>query len=256
MEKMYFLDLDGTMYRGNQIQEGGKALLSYLQKHNQPYLFLTNNSSRTGKQNVEHMERMGYTGIKPEDFFTSAMAASIYVRNHFCERKAFYIGEDGLKEALLNQGFSIVEDEQPDFVFVGLDKHATYLRYSKAIDYLINGAKLIGTNHDRILAQANGYHVGNGAIVTMFEYASSQESPKIGKPHAPILEAALAYCGKNKNEIIIVGDNLETDIALGVAHGVESIMVLGGVHTVNDIDRLQIQPDRVIERLSDLIVEE
>lgn len=234
--------------------EGGKALMDALHATQQPYLFLTNNSKRTRAQNAAHMERMGYTGIKEEDFFTSAMAAAIYVRKRYQERRVFYIGEDGLKEALQEQGFVIVEDD-PDFVFIGLDQSADYAKYSKAVNALSKGAILIGTNHDRLLAQPNGFAVGNGSIVAMMEYASNQKSPCIGKPYAPILEEALERCHWTKDEVLLVGDNLETDIKLGVDHGVETAFVLGGVHSEADIDRLNIHPDHILKNLRDLLVE-
>lgn len=252
--KTLLLDLDGTMYRGTQIMEGGKAFMDAMQKKHHPYLFLTNNSKRTGKQNVLYMEKMGYTGLKPSDFFTSAMAAALYANKHYLKRRAYYIGEDGLKEALLAQGFVLVEEE-PDFVFIGLDQAADYQKYSKAINALAHGATLIGTNHDRLLAQPNGFALGNGSVVAMMEYASGQQSPRIGKPYAPILEEALAYIGCQKEDVMLVGDNLETDIKLGVDHGVETAFVLGGVHTEADIERLQIKPDHIYNSLLDLLVE-
>lgn len=252
--KTFLLDLDGTMYRGTQIMDGGKELMEFLHQHQCPYLFLTNNSKRTRAQNVAHMEKMGYTGIKEKDFFTSAMAASMYARKHYEQRKAFYIGEDGLKEALLEQGFQIVE-EDPDILFIGLDQQADYAKYSKAVNALSKGAKLVGTNHDRLLAQPGGFALGNGSVVAMMEYASGQKSPCIGKPYAPILEEALHQLGLAKEDVLLVGDNLETDIKLGIDHGVETAFVLGGVHTKEDVERLKIYPDHILENLRELIVD-
>lgn len=252
--KTLFLDLDGTMYRGTQIMPGGKELIRALQEHKHPYLFLTNNSKRTRKQNALHMLQMGYENISENDFFTSAMAAAIYVRKHYHQRRAFVIGEDGLKEALIEQGFELCE-EHSDFVFVGLDQTADYHKYSKAVNELRNGAKLIGTNHDRLLAQPGGFALGNGSVVAMLEYASNQKSPCIGKPYAPILKEALALRGLSKQEVLLVGDNLETDIQLGIAHGVETALVLGGVHDVKDIARLGIHPNRIYHNLKELLVE-
>lgn len=123
------------------------------------------------------------------------------------------------------------------------------------MNFLKQGARLIGTNHDRILAQADGFAVGNGSVVAMMEYASGQKSPLIGKPYAPILEEALAYLHVSKEDVILIGDNLETDILLGVQNGVETAFVLGGVHKEVDIARLGIYPDHIYENLSELIVD-
>lgn len=203
---------------------------------------------------MQHMLDIGYENIKETDFFTSAMAAASYAKAHYQERHAFYIGEDGLKEALMEQGFCLCEDSV-DIVFIGLDQFADYEKYSKAINFLKQGARLIGTNHDRVLARSNGFALGNGSVVAMMEYASGQKSPLIGKPYAPILEEALRYLCVDKSECLLVGDNLETDILLGVQNGVETAFVLGGVHKEDDIERLNIYPNHIYQNLSELIVE-
>ena len=250
--KTYLLDLDGTMYHGSKIIEEAKIFVNYLLENNIEFYFLTNNATRTKAQNVKHMLDMGYEGIKEEHFYTSAMAAASYVKQHYEGNKVFVIGEDGLKEALLEAGFEFADDNV-DFVFVGLDKQANYQKYSEGLKHLLKGAKLVGTNYDRVIATAHGYEVGNGAIVDMLEYASGQTSMKIGKPYAPILEGCLNYIHKEKDEVVIVGDNLETDIKLGVNHGVESILVLSGVHREEDIKKLGIKPDKMITSLMEFI---
>lgn len=251
-EKIYLIDLDGTMYRGSTIIEGAKEFIDYLNETNQTYLFLTNNSSRTLKQNVEHMEKMGFTGIKESHFFTSAMAAAAHIAKSSTLRKCDFIGMDGLREALENNGFEIV-DENADFLFVGLDRSGTYTNYSKKLRHLLNGAKLVGTNSDRLLANDEGFNVGNGAVVAMFEYATGQKSEAIGKPNAPILDEALAYINKSKEECAIIGDNLETDIKLGSDNGVDTIFITTGVHTIEDIAKLKIEPTMTISSLKSLI---
>ena len=108
--KTWLIDLDGTMYRGKKQIPGAIELISYLQKEKIPYCFVTNNAMRTKKQNVAHMEALGFHGIKEDEFFTSAMAAARYVARMSDRRNAYYIGEDGLREALLENGFTIVDD--------------------------------------------------------------------------------------------------------------------------------------------------
>ena len=250
--KTYLLDLDGTMYHGNTCILEAKLFIDHLLKTNQEFYFLTNNATRTKKQNVEHMQSLGFEGIEEKHFYTSAMAAASYVKSLNQGNRAFYIGEDGLKEALLQEGFEIV-DEDVDFVFVGLDRNANYQKYSQALKHLLNKAQLVGTNYDRIIATSHGYDVGNGAIVDLFEYASGQKSLKIGKPYSVILEGCLNYIHKNKDEVILVGDNLETDILLGLNCGVESILVLSGVHSEMDIERLGIKPTKIIKSLTEFI---
>lgn len=247
--KTYLIDLDGTMYRGNSNIAGAKEFIDNCLEKKVPFFFLTNNATRTLRQNVEHMEKLGFKGIEEKHFFTSSMAAARIMRKKGYD-KAQMIGMDGLAEALQNSGFEI--SEEPQCLFVGLDRQGNYEKYSQALQYLLKGAILVGTNDDRLLAHGDTFHIGNGSIVRMFEYASGQTSMKIGKPHSAFLHEALDYYHLSKEECIIIGDNLETDIALGANEQVETILVLSGVHHEEDIERLKIYPDRIISRLDEL----
>lgn len=162
-----------------------------------------------------------------------------------------YLGKDGLKEAMELSSIEY-DPKHPQAVFVGLNKEATYQEYSQYLAYLLKGAKLIGTNKDRILASPKGFEIGNGSIVKMFEYASNQISPDIGKPATPILDLCLDHFELDRNDILLVGDNLETDIKLGQNTNIETVFVQTGVHTKEDIKRLNIYPTYVIDHLMEL----
>lgn len=252
MNQFYMIDLDGTMYQGRQIIESAKTFIDECLLRNQPFLFLTNNSSRTQRQAAEHMLKIGYQGIKPEHFYTSAMAAADTAAKLYPMRRAYYIGEQGMREALEKRGF-ILDEEHPDFVFIGLNRHAGYEDYSRAVRHILNGAVLVGTNNDRILLSEKGANIGNGSVVAMFEYCTSRPALKIGKPYAPIFDAALAYCKAKREEVVILGDNLETDIQCGINAGVKTVLVTTGVHQRSDIERLNIVPDRVVDSLMELL---
>ncbi|MDO4465761.1 MAG: HAD-IIA family hydrolase [Bacillota bacterium] len=250
--KTYCFDLDGTMYRGNLIIESAKTFLDHCIQNGIPFIFLTNNAMRTRDENRIHMENVGYQNISADMFYNSAMASCEYVKKNFEGRKAYFIGQSGLEEALLENGFEITE-KNPDYVFIGLDKNASYASYSKALSFLLEGAKLIGTNKDRILAKPEGFEIGNGAIIAMFEYATGQISPDIAKPSKQILELCLAHFNLTKEDIILVGDNLETDIRLGYENGVETIFVQTGIHKKEDIEKIGVFPTHIVDTLEDLL---
>ncbi len=257
--KTYIIDLDGTMYSGNKNIDGAKDFIENLQKNDIPYIFLTNNATRTKKQAKEHMLNLGFKNIKEEDFFTSAMASAKYIAKNFTDRTCFVVGEDGLIEALKEEKFEIVEDEpnikKANFVFIGLDRKGNYLKYSKALHHILHGAKLVATNTDRLLSNNNTFDLGNGSIVALFEYASNKESFKIGKPHTIILDILLSEFSLKKEDLILIGDNLETDIKLGYDSKIETIMVCSGVHTEQDIEKLKIYPTKIIKNLRELILQ-
>ena len=235
--KTYIIDLDGTMYRGNTNIDGAREFIDYLHLKNLPYIFLTNNATRTKKQAKEHMLNLGFKGIKEEDFFTSAMAAAKFIAKNYSEKKCFMLGESGLEEALKEWNFEFIQ-ENPDFVVVGLDRNATYKSYSEALHHILAGAKFIATNPDRLLANNGTFDV---------------EAIKIGKPYQIILDILLEEKNLKKEDLIFIGDNLETDIKLGYDAKIETIMVCSGVHTEKDIDRLKVYPTKVIKNLRELI---
>ena len=228
MNKTCLIDLDGTMYCGDTLIPGAKIFIDWMLAQGHAFLFLTNNATRTRAENAAHMEKLGYRGILPSHFFTSAMASAAYVAKRSDRRRAYYIGMAGLEEALLEQGFELVK-EQADFVFVGLDKTADYRRYSDALKQLLDGARLIGTNTDRLIATSQGFDIGNGSIVNMDKLQLAKE------------------------DVVVIGDNLETDIRLGFDHGVETVFVTSGVHQREDIARLGVYPDHVVDDLRELI---
>ncbi|MBQ7889647.1 MAG: HAD-IIA family hydrolase [Erysipelotrichaceae bacterium] len=250
--KKLLLDLDGTMYHGTRRIESAVQFLNELNQRGIDYLFLTNNAARTQTQAANHMSMMGYEKIEPMQFYTSAMAAVDYAASHYTQRRAFVIGEEGIREALIQNGFEIVT-ENADFVFVGLDRNAYYKDYSLAIRQILNGAILIGTNDDRILPSEEGANVGNGSIVHMMEYCTQTQSLKIGKPSSVILEGALKYTGWKKEDVLIVGDNLETDILCGIHSKIQTALVLTGLSHRKDIEKTGIVPDLVAEDLLELL---
>lgn len=251
-ERTWLIDLDGTMYKGNQNIEGAREFIAYLQQAQAEYLFVTNNATRTRLQNAEHMLKLGFTNIHEDDFFTSAMAAAGYIARHFDQRRAAYLGEAGMEEALLANNFQICE-QAADFLFVGLQKQADYLDYSHALNILLNGAKLVGTNSDRRLPNGDQYLIGNGAIVEMLGYASEQTPLTIGKPNSSMMEEVLLHLGKAKSDCILLGDNLETDIAFGINHEMDTIFVSSGVHTFDDALKRQIKPYMQVYDLYELM---
>ena len=109
------------------------------------------------------------------------------------------------------------------------------------------------TNPDRLLANNGTFDIGNGAIIDMLEYASGVEAVKIGKPYQIILDILLDEKNLKKEDLIFIGDNLETDIKLGYDAKIETIMVCSGVHTEKDIERLKVYPTKVIKNLRELI---
>ena len=247
----FLIDLDGTMYKGIVPIDGAIEWIDRLNAYHVDYLFLTNNSSRTPKQAAAHMNKMGFN-VTADKFYTSAMAAVATIKlNDPDAKSAAYIGEDGMYEALVEAGFKL-DYHNPQYFFVGLNRQATYQEYSEAARLIVNGAKLVGTNNDRILLSEKGVNVGNGSIVAMLEYCCSRSAIKIGKPYSPIFEGALEKLSLPKDDVYVVGDNLETDIMGATKCGLKSIFIDSGVHQLADVGDLGIQPTYYVKNVLDI----
>jgi len=249
---VFLFDLDGTMYHGTKIIPAAKKLIEYLLQSKQRFYFLTNNASRTPQENTQHMLDIGYDGIRADMFFNSAMACVSFARKNYQGKRVMMIGQSGLANELIKQNFQIVK-EGADLVIVGLNQSGDYQLYSLALQNLLSGAVLLATNGDRVLLSEKGIMIGNGSVVRLLEYASGQNAVFTGKPSPIILDEALLYWDLTKEEVILVGDNLETDILCGLNSSVRTVFVLGGVHDISDMERLKIKPDRIVKNLTELI---
>ncbi len=145
-KKGYLIDMDGVLYRGNTIIDGAKEFIEKLQEKKIPFLFLTNNSQRTRRDVAMKLIRMGFR-VGEEHIFTCAMATARFLNSQKKNGTAYVIGEGGLLHALHRNGYSIV-DSDPDYVVVGEGRSFNMEMMERAVNMILNGAKLISTNPD------------------------------------------------------------------------------------------------------------
>jgi 4-nitrophenyl phosphatase len=245
--KAYLIDLDGTMYRGNEVIEEAPLFIQWLIEQERPYLFLTNNSARTPEQLADKMGKMGIT-CGPEHFFTSGMATAEYIELMKSGKKVYLIGEEGVRQALMDKGCDLTL-EHPDYVVIGIDRDLTYDKLAKASLFVQQGAVFLSTNSDRAIPTEQGLVPGNGAITTAVSVASGATPQYIGKPESLFVELALQKLGKNAEEVLLVGDNLLTDIAAGQKASVDTLLVYTGITRSEDVDQLSVKPTYAVNHL-------
>ncbi|MGC5328221.1 TIGR01457 family HAD-type hydrolase [Brevibacillus sp. SYSU BS000544] len=244
----YLLDLDGTIYRGSEIIPEAIAFIQHLREVQIPFLYLTNNSSATPQAVADRLTGMGLP-TNPEEVYTSSMATAAYLAERKSEGTPIYlIGESGIEEALKEKGF-ILTAEKPEYVVVGIDRKFTYEKLAIATTAIRNGATLIATNGDAALPTEKGLFPGNGSLVAAVSVASATQPIVIGKPESIIVEYALAVLGKTREETLIVGDNLHTDIEAGRKSGLDSLLVLTGYSCREDCEKHLITPTYIEESL-------
>src|SRR5436190_9426194 len=142
----YLIDMDGVIYRGNELIPGAEQFIQELQEQRAPFLFLTNNSQRTRRDVATKLRRMGIA-IGEEHIYTCAMATAQFLAHQKPHGTAYVIGEGGLLHALHQVGYSIV-DKDPDYVVIGEGRTFNFEMVETALTMVLNGAKLIATNLD------------------------------------------------------------------------------------------------------------
>lgn len=247
----YLIDLDGTMYRGNERVEYATDFVAALDQKGIPYLFLTNNSSKTPGQVSDKLSGMGIKST-PEHVFTTSMATANYIKQQKQDARCYVIGEEGLKEAIRLKQLTIT-DEAVDFVVIGMDRNITYEKLTTATLAVRNGASFLSTNGDIAIPTERGLAPGNGALTSVITVSTGKEPVFIGKPEQIITEEALNVLGADKTETLMVGDNYHTDILAGIHAHIDTLMVFTGVTPYADLKQLEPKPTYHVQDLGEWI---
>jgi len=245
----YLIDLDGTMYRGTERIDAASRFVQTLKEKNIPYLFVTNNSTRTPEQVAEKLNDFDIPAT-PEQVFTTSMATANYIYEYKKDATVYFFGEDGLKAAMEEKGFRFAK-EDADVVVVGLDRQVNYEKFAIACLAIRNGAKFISTNADIALPSERGFLPGNGSLTALVSTSTQVQPIFIGKPESIITEQAIKVLGTKKEETLMVGDYYQTDIMAGIKAGIDTLLVHTGVTTKEQLKQYEIQPTYSIDSLDE-----
>ena len=250
MKRGFLIDIDGVIYKNDQMIDGADAFIDRLLSLNMPFRFLTNNSQHARR---DIATKLKCTGIEVDEshIFTCAMATARFLARQKANGTAYVIGEGGLLRAMDHNGYSIV-DCKPDYVVVGEGHSLTLEVIEKATNLIDGGAKLIATNLYANCPTADGIRPGCGAYVSLLEAATGARAFSVGKPSPIIMRLAAEDMDVAAEDIIVIGDTMETDILGGVQVGARSVLVLTGATSREDLGRYAYQPDLVVESIADL----
>jgi len=254
MGRGYLIDMDGVIYRGQEVIPGAVQFVNELLRREIPFTFLTNNSQRTRRDVATRLTRMGFE-VEERHIYTCAMATARFLAQQKPGGSAYVIGEGGLLNALHSNGYS-VDDQRPDYVVVGEGRTLTLEMMDTAVRLILNGAKLIATNLDPNCPTKDGLRPGCGAFVAMLETATGRRAFSVGKPSPVMMRAARKELGLETAETIMIGDTMETDILGGVQMGYRTILVLTGGTSRSDLAHYAYRPDLIVNSIADLMTEE
>lgn len=248
--KCFALDMDGTIYLGNQILPGVREFLNYLHDTGRDFIFLTNNSSRDASYYAGKLAKLGIH-CSEQNILTSGEATALYLKNNKQSKKIFLVGTPALEEEFKRHGFMLT-DKNPDYVVLGFDTTLTYEKLVTACDLIRSNVPFIATHPDYNCPTETGYIPDCGAITALIRSSTGIEPQIVGKPHKAIVDAMLDKKKYSLAEMAIVGDRLYTDVATGCNAGMVSILVLSGESKLPDVKQSQFKPDYIYENLGGL----
>ncbi|MFC1498151.1 HAD-IIA family hydrolase [Verrucomicrobiota bacterium] len=246
MIKAILLDLDGTVYWGTKEVPGAGRFITNMRKKGIRCMFVTNRANRTRPRICQQLQEYGIP-CEPEDIITSALATV----QHLKKGSTYFIGEEGMKQAIEESQMTI-DEESPNYVIVSYDRTVDYEKIKKACNLIHKGAKFIATNPDRGLKTQDGISPGTGSIVAAVSAGCGVEPLIIGKPEKLIIEMALEQLDVPRDDVILVGDNIETDVPAGQKAGLRTALLLGGISVLQDIDNAPFQPTWIVENYEEL----
>ncbi len=249
-KKGFLCDMDGVIYTRNSLLPGAKEFVEWLYRENKKFLFLTNSSRKTPKDLQQKLARMGLD-VDESHFYTSALATAKFLSGQKPGCSVFAIGDSGLYEAFHAAGIAINESN-PDYVVVGETINYNYSLICRAANYVLNGAKLIGTNTDLTGPLENGIAPACRALVAPIELTTGRKAYYVGKPNPLMMRTSLQMLGIHSAETAIIGDSMETDIIAGIESGLDSVLVLSGVTAQKHIKRYPYCPKFVLNSVGDI----
>jgi NagD protein len=250
MKKSYLIDMDGVLVAGSTPIPGADLFIRRLYESQLEFLVLTNNPLYTPRDLSHRLKIIGLD-IPAERIFTSSMATGRFLQAQRDGGTVFVIGESGLTSAIHEAGY-VITDHSPDYVVLG-ETHAYNLeQVTKAIRLVAAGAHFIATNPDPSGLTESGLAPACGAMAALIEAASGRSPFFIGKPNPLMMRTALNFLGVHSEDAIMVGDRMDTDIIAGVQSGLDTILVLSGVTSREDVLRFPYQPTLIVDSVRDI----
>ncbi|HXF86280.1 MAG TPA: HAD-IIA family hydrolase [Anaerolineales bacterium] len=254
--KALILDMDGVLWKSDAPIGDLPSIFKRMRARGLKFVFATNNGTKTPEEYQQKLATLGVE-VEPSQVVTSALTISFLLAQKYPPgTKIFMIGENGIRKALEEKGFEVVSIENASdaqAVVMGIDREINFWKVAEATLLVRRGIPFYTTNTDRTFPTPRGEIPGSGAWVSVITTATGVQPIVAGKPFPYLMELALERLGTRKEETLVVGDRLETDIAAGQAVGCPTALVLSGVSTREEAEKWKPAPDIIAGSLSELI---
>ena len=252
----YLIDLDGVIYRGNELLPGAKEFIAWLKANNKKFLFLTNNSFASETQVLEKLIDLGIV-TDTSHLLSAGEAAVQNIARRFPGSLVYLVGEQPLNDLLRQYQLQVadVDSYRADVVLVGLDRHFDYKKLTGAVLAVRAGAHFITINRDPLLPVEGGFLPGCGTMAAAIEAGCGVTPEVVGKPEPLLLQEAMRIFGSNPSETVMIGDSLTVDIQGGKAAGTHTLLVLSGNTSLEDVAHSSIKPDYIYQDVAALLAD-
>ncbi len=250
-KKFFLLDMDGTIYLDSDLFDGTLDFLKYVKESGGKYLFVTNNSSKGTDAYVEKLRKIGIFADE-DDFLTSTDATILYLNTSFPGKKFYSMGTESFTKQLKEAGVNAVTELSDDIfgLVISNDTELTFKKLDDASRLLTRGvSEYIATNPDWVCPTSYGYVPDCGSFAEMLWRATGKRPRFIGKPQPEMLLLAMEKYGYTKDESVMIGDRVYTDIASGYNAGIDTIFVLSGEGTRLDAENSDTKPTYIFENI-------
>jgi len=249
----WLMDMDGVLVREDHAIPGAQDFIQKLKDTGTPFLVLTNNSIYTRRDLAARLRAVGLE-VPEESIWTSALATAGFLQDQRPDGTAFVIGETGLTTAMHQAGYTLTE-RNPDYVVLGETRTYSFDRLTQAIRLVERGARFIATNPDPTGPSNEGPLPATGSVAALISHATGVAPYFVGKPNPLMMRSALNAIDAHSESTAMVGDRMDTDIVAGLEAGLETVLVLTGVSTVESAERFPYRASRIVDSVADLLAE-
>ena len=254
-KRLFLFDMDGTIYRENDLFTGVKELLEKIKENGGNFVFITNNSSKSVDAYVKKLLNMGLN-VNKEHFFTSIQASTRLFLKEFGKKLVYCQGTKSFIEELKKAGLNVTEtyNQSACAVLVGFDPELTGEKLRETCKILtLHDIPYYATNPDWVCPVDFGYVPDCGSMCFCIEKATGKKPVYIGKPQPTMINVVMEKFNVSKEETVVFGDRIYTDIASGYNAGVDTVLVLSGEATLDDYKNSEIKPTFVLNSVKDLL---
>lgn len=248
------VDLDGTVYRGETLVDGAPDAIDRLRAASLSLLFFSNNPTKDGDMYVDYLAGLGID-VRPGEAVSAGDVTANYLRENHPGAQVLFVGSSGLRRQLTDAGVRLTEEpSRADVVLASWTREFGYDDMNAALHAVDEETVFLGTDPDRTMPRPDGdVEPGSGAIVDALAATVGRAPDAIlGKPSEIALDQALDRLGVAPEECLVVGDRLDTDLAMGARAGMTTVLVLTGVTDRAGVADSDVEPDYVVDSLANV----